>query len=225
MRIAAVSDCHGKLHLASMPEADILIIAGDYCPDWRGGEVKAARLQLEWVRDTFNPFLKGLPYKKIIVVSGNHDWLHFCEETRNTARYALSAATYLQDESYEFEGIKFYGAPWQAWNHDWAFNLPKTDSEKGYPVAKKIWSQIPTGLDVLITHGPPFGIMDQNPFDRSVGCPILRDRCLQVSPKLHIFGHTHEGYGLEKYQDVTLANVAFCNRDGHSFNPIQVLEV
>ncbi|MCK4490026.1 MAG: hypothetical protein KAU23_07180 [Anaerolineales bacterium] len=50
------------------------------------------------------------------------------------------------------DGTKFYGSPWQPWFYDWAFNL-----QRGPEIRSK-WELIPEGIDILITHGPPYGI-------------------------------------------------------------------
>lgn len=225
LKIAAVSDCHGMLDQVKMPEADILLIAGDYAPNFHSrGETDDARRQLEWVKGPFNRFLKSLPYKKVVVVSGNHDWLHYVKEVRTTARHAIEAV-YLEDEMKEVEGLKIYGSPWQPWFWDWAFNFDRMDPLTGYGQAKQVWSKIPNGIDILVTHGPPLNILDLAPGDRRVGCPILRDRVLQVKPKLHVFGHIHMSYGVDEVEGVRFGNVALCNEQYKPVHPIQVFEV
>jgi Icc-related predicted phosphoesterase len=72
-----------------------------------------------------------------------------------------------------------------------AFNL-----NPGSALAEK-WEKIPSDCDVLVTHTPPFGILDECVHGGRVGCDQLR-RCLDegiISPRLHIFGHIHEQYG------------------------------
>ena len=41
-------------------------------------------------------------------------------------------------------------------------------------------------VDILISHGPPLGIMDRNK-----GCRILRQTIKELDPSVHIFGHNH----------------------------------
>lgn len=77
--------------------------------------------------------------------------------------------------------------------------------------------------DVLITHGPPHGILDEAPMpnpdtkDRHVGCEMLLDRVLQIRPQLHVFGHIHEGYGVLSTEchslqtKTTFVNAATCD--------------
>ena len=212
------------LHAATMPEADLLLIAGDYCPNFRGGETADGRQQVEWIKTILNPFLRSLPYKNRLIIAGNHDWCHYVDETKRAARRAIDA-TYLEDEFTIIDGVRFYGSPWQPWFYDWGFNLSKNDADLGYPHAKKIWSKISDKVDVLVTHGPPANIRDLCPDGRRVGCPILRERIFQVKPKLHIFGHIHEGYGVEDVAGVKFANVSLCDGAYRPVNPIQVFEV
>lgn len=210
-----------------LPAADVLVIAGDYCRDFRGGETAGARQQLEWLRQEFVPFLIKQPYKKIVVVSGNHDWVHYVDETKKAAQRLLEAAgiTYLCDESFEFEGVKFYGSPWQPWFFDWAFNLPKMDPSSGYPEARRTWAKIPSDAHVVITHGPAKDLLDLAPGDRRVGCPILRERLLMVKPKLHLCGHIHGGYGQTELNGVKFGNVSLCDEEYQPVNPVQIFEV
>jgi Icc-related predicted phosphoesterase len=63
--------------------------------------------------------------------------------------------------------------------------------------AFKLWSAIPEDTDVLVTHGPPFGILDQNYNKEHVGCESLTEHVLRIKPQLHIFGHIHEDYGVK----------------------------
>ena len=86
------------------------------------------------------------------------------------------------------DGIKIYGSPWTPFFYNWAFNL-----RRGQQIASK-WAAIPDDTDILITHGPPYGVLD-SASDGSVGCKDLLDRIEIVKPQYHIFGHIHEGYG------------------------------
>ena len=69
------------------------------------------------------------------------------------------------------------------------------------PAAKKSWAftggehrlarafaRIPAGLDLLVTHGPPAGVLDGGGGRGSIA---LADRLLDVPPRLHVFGHMH----------------------------------
>ena len=144
-KIVCLSDTHNCNELINVPDGDVLIHAGDATGRGTIDEIIA-----------FNKWFANLPHRHKIFVAGNHDWLF---ETNN--RYARSlldsSIYYLQDSSVEVQGLKIYGSPWQPRFFDWAFNLMR-----GAELAEK-WKLAPNELDVLITHGPPFGILDEVP--------------------------------------------------------------
>lgn len=160
-------------------------------------------------------WLVGLPHPRKVVIAGNHDWLF---ERQNTqARKMLSAVTYLQDSGVTIDGLRFWGSPWQPWFMDWAFNL-----RRGAPLRAK-WDLVPEGTDVLVTHGPPQGILDQVAGfvpraisalagrSEHVGCEELRVAVRRLRPRLHVFGHIHEGYGREEHDGTTFVNASSCD--------------
>jgi Icc-related predicted phosphoesterase len=121
-------------------------------------------------------------------------------------------AIYLQDEPVEIEGLKFYGSPWQPWFLDWAFNLERGES------LRKVWARIPEDTDVLVTHGPPHGILDRTTRGEPVGCEDLRARVEELRTPLHLFGHIHEGYGTERRGQTLFVNASSCTV---SYRPLQ----
>jgi Icc-related predicted phosphoesterase len=192
-RIVCLSDTHNCNDEISVPDGDILIHSGD--ATIRG---TIAEIVL------FNEWLANLPHKHKIFVAGNHDWLF--ETNPASARKLLDGKIiYLQDSSIEIEKFKIYGAPWQPRFYDWAFNL-----NRGREMAEK-WNLIPQDTDILITHGPPNGILDLTPQGDFAGCEELRRRVEEISPKAHIFGHIHSGYGREEKFGVKFVNASNCD--------------
>ena len=197
MELVFLSDTHGCHREIKIPNGDVLIHAGDFSL-WFG--------TMEELEE-FNDFLGRLPHAHKIVVAGNHD---FCfERTNADARTTLTNARYLQDESIEIEGLKFYGSPWQPEFLNLAFNLPRGES------LRRKWAMIPHDTDVLITHGPPHGIGDKTFDGRHVGCEELLLRVKEVKPRIHVFGHVHEGRGKFEIEDTIFLNAA-TDRDGRS---------
>lgn len=190
MKIVAFSDTHSRHEEIEIPEADVLIFAGDYT----GYAIWYDLIQ-------FNNWLAGLPHKQKIVVAGNHDYAF--ERDRKRAESLLTAATYLQDNEISIDGVKFYGSPWQPRFYDWAFNM-----ERGEQLAA-VWRLIPDDTNVLITHCPARGVLDFSHYgDEHVGCDDLAERLSQLTElRAHIFGHIHASYGIkgESY------NVSICN--------------
>ena len=194
-RIVLLSDTHNCNEQISVPDGDILIHAGD----------ATNRGQVDEIAD-FNEWFSGFPHKHKIFVAGNHDWLF---ETRPKYARSLLAknVVYLQDSAVEISGLKIYGSPWQPRFFDWAFNL-----NRGGEMAEK-WKLIPNEVDILITHGPPFGILDETPRGDFAGCEELRKRVEEIRPQLHVFGHIHFGYGETEKFGVRFVNASNCDED------------
>lgn len=189
MRIVAVADTHLFTRDLVVPDGDVFVHAGDMC---RGGDLDELRDAAEWIA--------GLPHRHKVIVAGNHDWAFVHEPA--AARTLFADAYYLQDDEVVIDGLRFYGSPWQPEFNDWAFNLPR-----GEPLAR-VWSKIPRGVDVLVTHGPPAGIGDQGGYGAErAGCADLLARVRAVEPRVHMFGHIHQDGGTWQVGNTLFANV------------------
>jgi Icc-related predicted phosphoesterase len=178
LRLVCLSDTHGRHAELVVPAGDVLVHAGDFTS--RGREREVA---------DFGEWLAAQPHAHKIVVAGNHDFLFEREPLR--ARELLGQGVrYLQDSGADVAGLTFWGSPWQPWFHDWAFNL-----QRGAPLAE-VWARVPSGVDVLVTHSPPMGVLDRTAHGQRVGCEALRDALPRIAPRLHVFGHIHEAYGI-----------------------------
>ncbi|WP_286138217.1 metallophosphoesterase family protein, partial [Methylomonas methanica] len=114
----------------------------------------------------FDNFLERMPHGCKLLVAGNHDFpFEYCSKRK--AKALVKHAIYLENSGVELFGLKFWGSPWQPEFYNWAFNLPR-----GKPLAE-IWALIPDDTDVLITHTPPYGILDRLESGRHVGCVDL----------------------------------------------------
>ncbi len=206
MRIVCLSDTHSLHEEVSVPDGDILVHAGDF----------TERGSLEDV-DAFNAWLGRLPHRHKFVIAGNHD---FCfEQAPEQARSRLTNAIYLEDSGAVAEGLHIWGSPWQPRFFDWAFNL-----DRGEPLARK-WALVPDHTDILITHGPPHGWGDTTSRGADVGCEELAARIWTVAPRLHVFGHIHEGYGRMQAGPTTLVNASICTLRYRPTNPAIVVEL
>ena len=67
-------------------------------------------------------------------------------------------------------------------------------------------------MDVLITHGPPFGILDRTAAGLPQGCLELAEVVALLAPAVHLFGHIHEGYGTLTRNKTTFVNAALLDR-------------
>lgn len=207
-KIVCLSDTHNCNGQITVPDGDILIHAGD-------ATIRGTQFEIE----EFLVWFSSLPHKHKIFVAGNHDWLY---QTNNHFARLLTAGfniEYLQDSFAEIEGLKIYGSPWQPRFYDWAFNL-----NRGAEIAEK-WKLIPNDTEILITHGPPHGILDEVPkkyWIENTGCEELRKRVERLASygklKLHIFGHIHCGYGTSEEFGVCFINASNCDE---SYEPTQ----
>ena len=198
MRLVLTSDTHGKLPPdLILPEGDILIHAGDAT---MSGTLHEMRQFAAW--------MKIQPHAVKLFVPGNHDFI-FQPEGRlyDDAIDAMRDAgvEVLIDRLVFAKGLAFYGSPWTPEFGRWAFELPKSGPE----IAGK-WAKIPDDLDVLITHGPPWGILDVVTSGEHAGCEMLRERLdgMKHPPRLHAMGHLHEARGSLVLGATTFMNVA-----------------
>lgn len=123
---------------------------------------------------------------------------------------------YLEDSYTIIDGVKIYGSPWQPEFYNWAFNLPRNGA-----ILECKWSMIPEDTDILITHCPPFGILDvvKKRTDH-LGCELLRNRIDIIKPKLNIFGHIHSGRGFGNVENTYFINAANLDEEyKYSHNP------
>jgi len=204
VRVVLISDTH--LRPFPVPEGDVLVHAGDM----------TLRGSLAEVREFASWFL-GLRHPHKVLIAGNHDFAF--EDHPAEARALVAGAVYLQDSLAEVAGLRIWGAPWQPRFGDWAFNL-----DRGAPLRAK-WSLIPEGLDVLVTHGPPEGIGDRTAAGLSVGCADLKDAVRRTRPRVHVFGHIHEGYGVVEDHGTTYVNASICNLQYRPTNTPVLLDV
>jgi len=208
MIIDCISDLHGEFPF--LEGGDLLIIAGD---------LTSNSTQKAW--DNFTEWLEIQPYKKIILIAGNHD-----KNIDFDAIEAISKCQYLEDFGTEFEGLNIWGCPWTPWfegvnPHCTEFMIREYDLYEKYQM-------IPMNTDILITHGPPRDILD-GVYDPSTnrfsceGSPTLKNRVEEVSPMYHIFGHIHEGYGRHEEDSIVYINCAHMDGDYEPVNkPIRI---
>jgi Icc-related predicted phosphoesterase len=206
MKIEHITDTHQADFSDILQGADILVHTGDYsllpkCAslDRQIKELREFNSILDKVRDN---------YKHILFCPGNHDIIF--EKNPEIAKDVLKNATTLLDSGIEFEGIKFYGTPSQPIFGNWAFNHSEEKRASKY-------KNIPKDADVLLTHCPPYGIMDtvhavfSKKHDQNVGCPLLKAVIDKLTLKLHCFGHIHCNNGTKTLNGVQYSNACLMN--------------
>ena len=210
LNIVAMSDTHG-MHTemeCDIPDGDVLIHAGDFC----------GRGLMEEVHG-FAAWMGSQPHRYKLVTAGNHD--RPIEEHEQASReiFANYGIELLIGDTVEIEGFRFFGSPYTPTFFNWHFMR-----DRG-PAIRAEWDAIPDNTDVVITHGPAYGHGDlvppwQGSPPRHAGCFDLLARLRTVQPKLHIFGHIHNGYGITSSDEIpgtTFLNASVCTE---SYQPV-----
>lgn len=183
MIIDLVSDLHG--YFPELEGGDLLIIAGDLTAN---DSVSGFLKFYEWINSQ--------NYEKKVVIAGNHD--NRLQNEEDDVKKSQSF-TYLRDSGTEFEGLKIWGSPWTSQFPGinpkcCAFTRPFMQS------LSDRWDLIPDDVDILITHSPPYGVLDhvKTQYGASVGDSGLRRELEErIKPRLHVFGHIHENGGVK----------------------------
>jgi Icc-related predicted phosphoesterase len=202
MRLVVISDTHG-LHnsIDELPDGDVLVHAGDFMNS--GYDPKDVL--------SFNRWLGEQPFKHRVVCAGNHD--RYFQNSPHEARFFLTNATYLENTGVTIDNVTFWGSPYTPEFLNWAFMYTRGSGAK-------YWDQIPDVLDVLITHGPPFGILDQvAPDGEHLGCAELLESVEQKRPRVHLFGHIHGGAGVFESDVTRFVNAAYLNEQYKPLKP------
>lgn len=241
MRFVCISDTHLRHteHKLKIPDGDVLIHAGDLTIGGNYQEIVAA-----------GRWLKSLPHAQKVVIAGNHDFLF--QKDRHTAQQALDAEgelLYLQDSVTGLVGpqggILVYGSPWTPHFYDWAFQLTREGeaADSKYPDATKHWKGIPENVQILVTHGPPYGTLDvvtrrqfkwvpgkgevMDAYPQKTGDEALARRIHELpSLRLHVFGHIHPGYGkVVDGNGTVFVNASTCDNVYLPVNPPIVVDL
>ena len=195
MKLVFISDTHGLHQKLKDLNGDIIIHAGDV--SGRGKKAEIVEF-LNWYG--------ALDFKYKIFIAGNHDFYFEQASEREIKELIPDDIIYLNDSGTTIDNLNIWGSPIQPTFYNWAFNR-----DRGVDI-KKHWDLIPEYTDILITHGPPFGILDKTTTNLNVGCEELQKRLLVVKPKIHVFGHIHEEYGIMDLDNTTFINASMVNQ-------------
>lgn len=223
LTITFISDTHGKHKQITkdLPGGDILIHSGDLSSMGYEHEIQQF---CKWFDDIKN-------YDTKVFIAGNHDW-GFQNNVERIREIVNSYKTidYIQDDGFSlyFDGpngefpednIHFYGSPWQPEFYNWAFNLPRNGSE-----LMEKWNNIPNNTDILITHSPAWGYVDQViGKTEHLGCELLVQRIKTIKPKIHVCGHIHSGNGYKFDGDTHFINASVLDENYiYTYKPLTV---
>lgn len=191
MKIVFISDTHGLHNKVEIPNGDMLIHAGDVSSRGKEHEI-----------NDFLDWFANQPHKYKIFIAGNHDFFFEKMDAKYIETKIPENIIYLNDSGIEIKGFKIWGSPIQPEFYNWAFNRNRGSA------IKKHWDLIPLNTDILITHGPPLNILDKTISGDFVGCEDLLTAVNRIKPKIHVFGHIHEDYGVLKTNNTTFINAS-----------------
>ncbi|KAK7049839.1 hypothetical protein VNI00_005269 [Paramarasmius palmivorus] len=196
-RFVCISDTHSESY--PIPRGDVLLHSGDLS-SW--GQADQLRETIDWIAslEGFQLCLDAewckrysQPSKGLSIEEREY------EEAKRiiTDEQLMKGIHYLEHEAYEFttpEGKqwKVYGSPAAPQHALGAFQY-RTDAE-----AKGVYNLIPRTTEILLTHTPPYRILDKTRKGKHAGCRVLKDKLESGklrNLKLHVFGHIHEASG------------------------------
>lgn len=205
-RFVLISDTHTMHNQLVMPEGDVLLHAGDISYQGKPHELAS-----------FNAWLETQKYEQIIMVPGNHDLLF--EKDFNLAKSLVPEALVLDQQSEWLDQYHIYGEPRQIEFFNWAYNVRAADMQT------RCWDKVPPDVDILLTHGPPYGIGDLTRSGDHVGCRALKAWIEAHQPSLVVCGHIHEGYGKYQLGNTLIVNASSCTANYKPTNPPIVVDL
>lgn len=211
MKLLITSDTHGNLpSIDSSKEYDVFCLVGDVCPNYSAHWIADADLQMNWMLDKFVPWLRTINAKRKLITFGNHDGVGLHPEIRSI----FDADTQvLIDQSTTIDGVLFHGTPWTFCPPE--YGLYRWAYGKSYESELKLYfDQIPDNTQVLLSHGPPYGILDATlhtgPLGgiNNIGSHELGKSIIRKNIPLTIFGHNHCGTGKYHTRGFNFINTA-----------------
>ncbi|PGH02736.1 hypothetical protein GX51_04470 [Blastomyces parvus] len=211
VRFLILSDTHNQEFAQTEPgqHVDVAIHCGDLT---EGSTLEEFRLAIKLLANL------NAPLK--LVISGNHDYTldipFFKKRVEQQVKYldpalitraygdfgqarqlfntdtARSAGiVFLEEGTHRFTlkngaSLTVYASPLTPSCGGWGFQY---DTRPGYTF------EIDPGVDLVMTHGPPKGILDRTLSGTRAGSTHVFEAVARARPRLHCFGHIHEGWG------------------------------
>ena len=223
-KCVSFSDTHNLHEGVNLPECDIAIFCGDY--SGRGNKFETLHF-LRW-------YSRQDQCKYKVMIPGNHD---ICfDEKHNGETHAqnwlegfqkkFNNIIILNNSMVNIENVKIWGSPVTPWYHGdrWGYNMH--DDE-----IYKVWENIPPNMDIVVTHGPVYGVLDQvidfnTHKKKHVGCKILKEVLFnKVRPQFHLCGHIHEGHGVDNSHGIVFINSSIVDVEYERVNEPKIFQV
>lgn len=184
IKIHHISDTHQTHDKLNLPDGvDLIIHSGD-ATNYK--DVKDNTTEMMY----FLNWYEKVSASTKIYVAGNHD---VSLEKRIYKRHHFEdrGIIYLENEHYVYNGIKIFGSPISpSFGVGWAFNRNRSKIHK-------TWDLIDEDVDIIVTHGPPYSMLDSSPRINNTiehcGCKnLLKQIQFRLkNTKLACFGHIH----------------------------------
>ena len=200
MKAVVLADNHTDYDFET-PEGDLLIHCGDFTFHGNPKEM-----------EKFKNYLKRQPHEHKLFIFGNHEkvdkeltyWIDYLEDE--------TGAKCIHEKEYKINGLKFFGSSYTPQFMNWGFMQDEETRER-------YWENMYDGMDVLVTHGPPMGIMGKIEDGTEIGCEYLRKFVDRVKPKYHFFGHNHAGAGVTSRNGTLFVTAAILTEHYQKFRP------
>ena len=195
IRVVVFGDTHEHHRDLSIPEGDLLIHVGD---------ITRNSFSPMAVQD-FDAWLRQLPHRHKIVIPGNHDY----GLADPAWQKLITSAILLINDGVELLGLKVWGTPITPVDHGHFGGATAVDREAQF-------RKIPDETNILISHGPPYGILDYEPgAAMPLGCRALLRAVNRIQPSLNVFGHIHGASGIMRSGKTLFVNAAVAGRNGY----------
>ncbi|KIY62351.1 Metallo-dependent phosphatase [Cylindrobasidium torrendii FP15055 ss-10] len=213
-RFVCISDTHSR-NTYIIPDGDVLIHAGDLTGYGMASEVY----------DVMN-WIKSQMHEIKLVIAGNHDLTldRHCDEVDGWPEYIAdceklhvwlaegsvreAGLVYLENESTTIQlasgkAWRVYGTPISPMHkYKGAFQYAEGKAEEMY-------AGVPDDVEILLTHGPPYGTLDKTKKGKLAGCEALAKKMeVLTACRLHVFGHIHEAWGAKNVDGRVAVNAA-----------------
>lgn len=221
--IIHISDNHSTFPTLP-PEIQVVVSSGDFLPNkTRGIREIEERFQTQWVIENIPKFKTWLGDRRFLFCSGNHDFIDPCPILRKEG----INATNITLSKREHNGVSFYGFPYIPWiGGEWNYECHSNDM---YLYVQKLKEVLLQGVDVLVAHCPPYGILDADFVIRdgphSIVVPKWTEHCgnlhltnllsyqmdeipEHLRPKYLLTGHMHQHYGWSEMFGITISQAA-----------------
>ena len=217
MRLVVTSDTHGDhKKLGTLPDGDLLIHCGDFQDQ-------------SYDERTFLNFIDWMasqPHRDKLVVPGNHDGIvdiggwNRPDEVLKRVKHAQERGVTIKSLDRVVIGKVSFGC----YSYTPKFMAWHFQNEDVLQAQERLM-HLSTKVDVLVSHGPSYGFMDQNYAGVHSGCKALREWVCAYKPKYHFYGHIHEAYGHGKFGDTEVYCASFLDGSYNVANKPHVVDI